>query len=1650
MNMPTDRLSQLLPDIYRAQDKRGELRSLLSILQNELELLEDNVDDLYEDWFIETCSDWVVPYIGDLLGVSGVGTRSINPNRQSTYGQQERRAFVANTLAYRRRKGTAPVVEQLARDVTGWRARVVEFFDRLAITQNINHIRSNNATVSLRNPTQLLLLGSPFEQQVAYSAEVREQGKYNIPNVGLFLWRLQSYPVAKGTAQVVQEIHESLRERCFTFSSLGNIPLFNPPQTETEITQLAEEINVPGKLRADPNYPGYQGEQPALQIFINGSTQPIPPQEVLITTSLLDQNTKLESFQRLPAEIAQSPKETKIVAVNPEVGRLAFLDAQPPTQVAVTYAYGFSHDVGGGAYDRSDSISQFWVDDAPTAEPIQYFPSLYWEVEEARSPHQNPLAEAIQTWNGTVQAWSALHDLRAIPIARVAIPRTQASRLSHTRPRFRAGIVDGFNTIATIGEPEFVINPGRAIDQSGCPINFAQSVLIRLNELDPKLLAERMLWVIVSYWSDPVSPRYQLNIVPHSQIEQYPEETYIRITALSVDMQGNIQQQLDPQTLPFRSGIAEGLTIITPPETLEVIVTPGIAVDYLGRSIQLDRNIPIDLRAYQNQTIVLAIAYSECPADANWRIHIILKEDLDLNPDTYPNNLYIQLAELFVPSVTIVEETPTPSSLELRPAFRAGIIQGLVVQATQGARSVTIEAGQALDRNARRIELEKDYLLERLGVYRGETITIAITYRAELFAPRWEIKILRTEEESKCPADQYLRLARLQISWTGKLTALPIDLRRKFKPGIVQGLSIEKQITPAKVKVSAGQVVDSTGEVVRLEEPCEIDLGKYPGRDLFIFLESTRQPGWKPLDIKTDDLGSSWQHLGAVPVEPQTLDTNKMGVVFIKDNRTYKGDLDIVVPSSEQLQTKLMIVAANGYRPHVQGQISIQGIIPYLVRRSALFEPGELTIDGLLIEGKVTVQAGELKHLEIAHCTLVPRYEWGLEVQATELLQPFAIDEDPCDHTEEEEQNPWSLIAIVLYAVSILNRLIRLGFGSHDLSPQQRLQLLIGFTYKEFETLWCALQEELYQFQQQTETEEWWCLEPMQVYLGSNRELTIALTHSISGPIHLPDSVLNLKIESSIIDHGAERTDSSRQLGESAIAAPGAMLEVDTTTILGTTKARSIQASDSIFDELVRVRDQQVGCMRFCSVPPGSQTPSRYRCQPDLALQELQTLPPAITALAIASNHQRFLGTVEQGVFQSQPDQPIWQQTQLKDRTISALIADSQDILAGTSIGEIFQSTDGNPWTLAQVVTNVEVTAFAAYTHPEQGRVLLAGTAGNGIFKANSQPNQWEPMGSESLANQNVTEIAIDPENRIFVGTESGVFRWSKRRDLWRLVGLEDQSITALAIDSDKRIFAATNEGQVFRSSDLGNRWILASKNLTQAKITALAVQSLARSAMLEGLVLKGEATQVLKEGSAVTIQGHTRTIQTVNFEPETSKFEAIVDREFCPELSGEITFSTHFLFAATAGSGIYRSTNHGNFWKPVISAPRLSDRNITALTIASDQTSILAGTAIGNVLHSQDHGDRWTPLNQGLNEVDKVLPLLTRIQPIYKSPNYGQPDYCQLNQTCALEIRQGAEDGSELGVFSVLKQSQREENLRTLLQEYLRFGLTAELFYMT
>ncbi|HSL84926.1 MAG TPA: phage tail protein [Thermoanaerobaculia bacterium] len=418
-----DCLYELLPAIHRIRDAAaGEpLRALLRVMERELAAAEADVEVLYENWFIETCEEWVVPYVGDLLGVS-----NLEPVAPEVFSQ---RAFVANTLRYRRRKGTAAVLEQLARDLTGWSARAVEMFERLVATQHVNHPRPrSHATLGLRPAEELELLGGPFEF-AAHTVEVRRvasgRGRYNVPNVGLFLWRLESYPVERGEARPV-DAADPWRYR---FHPVGlDAPLFAAPRTEEEITHLAEEVDVPGRLRRRPLHaelealrrPGEEGGGAARGFFVGatapfqvvtvaagGVARPVPPEEVLVC----DLGDRADgSWPRPPAlrtyttldDSVEPPVEVEVgrpvaVAVDPVLGRLALPEPEPgealPERVEVSYRYVFSGDVGGGPYDRRRSVE--------ASLPRQVDWQLAVSRREAPIPGERvaTLAEAVAAWN---------------------------------------------------------------------------------------------------------------------------------------------------------------------------------------------------------------------------------------------------------------------------------------------------------------------------------------------------------------------------------------------------------------------------------------------------------------------------------------------------------------------------------------------------------------------------------------------------------------------------------------------------------------------------------------------------------------------------------------------------------------------------------------------------------------------------------------------------------------------------------------------------------------------------------------------------------------------------------------------------------------------------------------------------------------------------------------------------------------------------------------------------------------------------------------------------------------------------------------------------------------------------------------------------
>ena len=184
-----DLLYNLLPQLYRSRDTQEDLRKFVALFGHELARLRGNMDQLWKDFYIDSCQEWVIPYIADL-----VGTRIL-------FNQGQRnRADVKNTIHWRKEKGTLGGLEEIAAEISGWGALAAEMLQRLVWSQNLNCLRpSAIQALDLGDSPVVARIGTPFDQ-ACRSVDIRvpdgDVGLYQVSNLAFFLWTIASQPWA--------------------------------------------------------------------------------------------------------------------------------------------------------------------------------------------------------------------------------------------------------------------------------------------------------------------------------------------------------------------------------------------------------------------------------------------------------------------------------------------------------------------------------------------------------------------------------------------------------------------------------------------------------------------------------------------------------------------------------------------------------------------------------------------------------------------------------------------------------------------------------------------------------------------------------------------------------------------------------------------------------------------------------------------------------------------------------------------------------------------------------------------------------------------------------------------------------------------------------------------------------------------------------------------------------------------------------------------------------------------------------------------------------------------------------------------------------------------------------------------------------------
>jgi hypothetical protein len=364
-----DRFFELMPAMHRIvdEDQGHVLSGLLRLVNQHADLLRDDVERLWDDFFIETCQRWVVPYIGDLVG----NVALLDPDMAPAAVTAQRlftdltgpslavpspvrsRADVARTIHYRRRKGTPAMMEELAGDVTGWGALVSEFFQRLGWTQYLEHLRRGALeTPDLRPVDTAHRTAGPWDR-AQHTVDVRaidaHEGWYNISNLGIFVWRLLAQPRTRVIPRQVGTAAWRL-----TFSPLGqDVPIFSGGDAGPLETGRTREETVDTPLRSAALFDDlralptgtvtssrWYGPTGAARLVVHAEGSPVPASDIRCAN--------LSGWTAYG-----QPGGTKLL-VDPSRGRLARPSGRNQTEVLrVSFCEGFSADIGGGEYERS-------------------------------------------------------------------------------------------------------------------------------------------------------------------------------------------------------------------------------------------------------------------------------------------------------------------------------------------------------------------------------------------------------------------------------------------------------------------------------------------------------------------------------------------------------------------------------------------------------------------------------------------------------------------------------------------------------------------------------------------------------------------------------------------------------------------------------------------------------------------------------------------------------------------------------------------------------------------------------------------------------------------------------------------------------------------------------------------------------------------------------------------------------------------------------------------------------------------------------------------------------------------------------------------------------------------------------------------------
>jgi hypothetical protein len=426
----TDRLYALLPSHMQTTDAANgwALKALMELFASGAVEIDAEIDTLYDAMFAETAPEEALRDISALIAAE-----TLRPLPEGA--KQSARAFIANTIRYRRGKGTARVLEALAADVGGFGGVAVEYFMRLARLQNLIDVREERPTTANLVPgTTAANTATAFDilpRLVDFRSIDRSKGRHHVPNVGVHIIRPAApvFPAPPDISAIPAHLLTSVPlARPWTIGGVvqpgyfqiaaqpeRRLRLFNPDRRAQDTTGRVVESQLGDRLKRLPlhleteeiRHAKLEGRAPHLEEspWFNDKGQPftiflgrtvagkmqfnrVAPDEIRIANLDVaptpagnrpqEQRTHSWFTGALPNALPQTGNSPIKCGFDPVTGRLivAKTGGNPDVeQVRIAYASGLGAAIGAGPQDRNSADFPFEVRDSSSVK------SLVWVVD---------------------------------------------------------------------------------------------------------------------------------------------------------------------------------------------------------------------------------------------------------------------------------------------------------------------------------------------------------------------------------------------------------------------------------------------------------------------------------------------------------------------------------------------------------------------------------------------------------------------------------------------------------------------------------------------------------------------------------------------------------------------------------------------------------------------------------------------------------------------------------------------------------------------------------------------------------------------------------------------------------------------------------------------------------------------------------------------------------------------------------------------------------------------------------------------------------------------------------------------------------------------------------------------------------------------